>query len=163
MDAERHNTKLSRDFRECIESLNAHGVEFVLVGGYAVGWYGFVRATGDINFLYRQSPANVQQLCKALDAFGSPHHLIDRAFLSSPGAVTQIGNEPLRIDLLGSISGVSFDEVRAGAEEIDLDGQRLLIIGLKQLLTNKRVSGRKKDEADLRQLSKLATPGKKRR
>ncbi len=103
MDAKRQNTKLSRDFRECIESLNAHGVEFILVGGYAVGWYGFVRATGDIDFLYEQSPANVLQLCKALDTFGAPEFLVDRDFLSSPGAVTQIGNEPLRIDLLGSI------------------------------------------------------------
>lgn len=162
MDAERQNTKLSRDFRECIELLITHGVEFVLVGGYAVGWYGFVRATGDIDFLYQQSPTNVRQLCSALQAFGAPNHLVDQQFLLSQGAVTQIGNEPLRIDLLGSISGVTFEEVRTGAVEVDLDGQRVLIIGLEQLLTNKRASGRQKDKEDVKQLSKLTARGKTR-
>lgn len=56
---------LAGDFRDCIEMLNAHDVVFILVGGFAVGWHGVVRATGDIDFLYEQSPKNVTRLCAA--------------------------------------------------------------------------------------------------
>ncbi len=144
---------LAPDFRDCIEILNAHHVEFVLVGGFAVGWHGVVRATGDIDFLYEQSAGNVERLCAALHEFGAPEPLVDAHFLLSPNAVTQIGNPPLRIDLLSAISGVSFQEVRTGAVEADVGGSRLLIIGLAELRRNKEASGRPKDRQDLRRLT----------
>ena len=72
------NSELSDDFRDCIDALNEHEVSFVLVGGYAVGYHGVVRATGDIEFLYEQTPENVERLCTALQDFGAPEHLIDR-------------------------------------------------------------------------------------
>lgn len=149
----RSNAILAADFRECIECLNAHQVHFVLVGGYALGWHGVVRATGDIDFLYEQTEENVQRLCAALHDFGAPPSLIDPAFLLSLDAVTQIGLPPLRIDLLASITGVTFDEVHAGAEQVELDGQRMLVIGLAELLANKGATERRQDEADLRRLS----------
>lgn len=144
---------LAGDFRDCIEILNAHKVVFILVGGFAVGWHGVVRATGDIDFLYEQSPKNVKRLCAALEEFGAPTQLIDAEFLLSPEAVTQIGNEPLRIDLLASISGVRFEKARAGAVRTDIGGQRLLILGLDELRANKRATGRAKDKEDLRRLT----------
>ena len=113
----------------------------MLVGGYAVGWHGVVRATGAIDFLYEQKADNVARLCAAVRDFGAPEHLIDPKFLMSPNAVTQIGRAPLRIDLLAAITGVAFDEVRAGADEVELDGQRLFIIGINELRTNKRARG----------------------
>lgn len=155
------NTILSADFRECIECLNAQKVHFVLVGGYAVGWHGVVRATGDIDFLYEQTEENVQRLCAALHDFGAPPYLIDPAFLLSPDAVTQIGLPPLRIDLLASITGVTFGEVRAGAEQIELEGQRVLVIGLTELRANKGATQRAKDKTDLGRLNAIpstATP-----
>lgn len=144
---------LAGDFRDFIEVLNAHNVVFILVGGFAVGWHGVVRATGDIDFLYEQSPQNVTRLCAALEEFGAPKQLIDAEFLLSPEAVTQIGNEPFRIDLLASISGVSFETVRAGAVETEIGGERLLIIGLEELRVNKRATGRAKDKEDVRRLT----------
>ena len=146
------NASLADDFRDCIECLNARRVVFVLVGGYAVGWHGVVRATGAIDFLYEQKADNVARLCAAVRDFGAPEHLIDPKFLMSPNAVTQIGRAPLRIDLLAAITGVAFDEVRAGADEVELDGQRLFIIGINELRTNKRATGRAKDKEDLRRL-----------
>ena len=154
---------LAGDFRDCIAVLNAHEVVFILVGGFAVGWHGVVRATGDIDFLYEQTPKNVKRLCKALEEFGAPAHLIDADFLLSRNAVTQIGNEPLRIDLLSSISGVSFEQVRAGAVETSIAGQRLLIIGLAELRVNKRATGRVKDKEDLRRLTPVSKATRKRR
>lgn len=111
-----------------------------------------VRATGDIDFLYEQTVSNVARLCAALRDFGAPMQLIDPKFLLSTDAVTQIGREPLRIDLLAAITGVTFDEVRAGAEEAELDGQRIFVIGINELRTNKRATGRAKDKEDLRRL-----------
>jgi hypothetical protein len=146
------NASLADDFRDCIECLNSHQVVFVLVGGYAVGWHGVVRATGDIDFLYEQKAKNVARLCAALREFGAPDRLIDSKFLLSPNAVTQIGRTPLRIDLLAAITGVTFSEVRAGAVEVELDRQRLLVIGITELRRNKRATGRAKDQEDLRRL-----------
>ena len=156
MDSLPDNTVLADDFRDCIASLNAQKVAFVLVGGFAVGWHGVVRATGHIDFLYKQTPKNVSRLCKALANFGAPEHLIDPAFLLSANAVTQLGRPPLRIDLLSAISGVSYKEVRAGAIATELAGERLLIIGLDELLANKKATGRAKDREDGRRLSAAA-------
>lgn len=78
---------------------------------------------GDIDFLYEQSTKNVRRLCAALREFGARERLIDADFLLSQNAVTQIGNQPLRIDLLSSISGVSFEEARAGAVETDVGSE----------------------------------------
>lgn len=147
--------------RPIIAQRAQHHVVFILVGGFAVGWHGVVRATGDINFLYEQSPKNVTRLCAALVEFGAPNHLIDTEFLLSPDAVTQLGNEPLRIDLLASISGVSFETVREGAVETDIGGQRLLIIGLDELCANKRATGRAKDKEDLRRLTPRSKASRK--
>ncbi|MEP7382526.1 MAG: DUF6036 family nucleotidyltransferase [Gemmatimonadota bacterium] len=154
-------TALATDFRDCIALLNAHQVVFVLVGGFAVGWHGVVRATGDIDFLYEQSPRNVRRLCRALEEFGAPAQLIDADFLLSPNAVTQIGNVPLRIDLMASISGVSFEQVRAGAVESAIAEQHLLIIGLDELRVNKRATGRVKDKEDLRRLTQVSKRAKR--
>lgn len=145
-------TELADDFRDCIDALNDHAVAFVLVGGYAVGWHGVVRATGDIDFLYDPSDSNVDRLCAALDDFGAPPALIDPAFMRREGAVTQLGQPPLRIDFLASITGVSFAEVIAGAHHVDLRGQPLRIIGLRELRKNKAATGRPQDLADLDRL-----------
>ena len=156
------NTELADDFRDCIAALNTRAVVFVLVGGFAVGWHGVVRATGDIDFLYKQDPENVARLCKALEDFGAPRHFIDPAFLLSANAVTQIGNPPLRIDLLSAISGVGFHAVRAGAIATELAGERLLIIGLAELLANKRATGRARDRDDVRRLRAAARTKRQR-
>lgn len=153
---ERSNAALADDFLDCIALLNEHRVGFVLVGGYAVGWHGVIRATGDIDFLYSQTAANVGRLCNALRDFGAPEQLIDRSFLLTPGAVTQIGVPPLRIDLLATITGVTFAEARSGAERAELHGQRLLVIGIDELRRNKQATGRPKDRDDLRRLAAVS-------
>ena len=154
---------LADDFRDFVEAMNRNAVRFVLVGGYAVGFHGVVRATGDIDFLYEQTGANIDRLCTALREFGAPDRLIDRNFFLLLDAVTQIGIEPFRIDLLASISGVSFGEVRAGAIQVMLDGQSLLVIGLDELRRNKAATGRTKDKQDLRGLRAASATKQKKR
>jgi predicted nucleotidyltransferase len=140
------------DFRDFVAELNRHGVEYLLVGGYAVGVYGHVRATADIDFLYRRTPANVNRLLQALADFGAPADVLDEAHLAADDAVTAFGAPPLRIDLLSSISGVSFDEAAASSVRIDVGGEQLPVIGLTALRANKKASGRRKDREDLRRL-----------
>ena len=125
-------------------------MQFVLVGGYALGVHGHVLATADIDFLYRCTEANVACLCVALEVFGAPPSIIDAQALLSPNTVTYFGVPPLRIDLLASISGVSSDEVFASALTTVIGSQTILVIGRDALLKNKKASGREKDRRDVR-------------
>ena len=145
------------DFIDFIHALNEHGVEYVLVGGYAVGMYGHVRATTDIDFFYRRTPENITRLVAAMTAFGAPTHLIDSDHLATENRVTAFGAPPTRVDLLSSISGVTFEQAEAGAVVIEIAGERLPVIGLHELRANKQASGRKKDRDDLKQLP-VASP-----
>ena len=146
------NNTLPPDFLDFIVCLNERRVDVVLVGGYALGVHGVVRATGDIDFLYRRTKRNVHALCAAMDAFGAPPDLIDEAALMTPDIVTQFGIPPYRIDLLNDIDGVTFGGVWKGASTIALDGQHLRVIGLAELMKNKRATGRRKDQEDVRRL-----------
>lgn len=147
------NDTLSHDFLDFISCLNERGVDFVLVGGYAMGVHGVVRATGDIDFLYRRSKANVRRLCRAMEDFGAPPSLIDEAALMTAEIVTQFGRPPYRIDLLNTIDDVSFAQVWAGAVRVTIQEQAMRVIGLDELRANKAATGRKKDAEDLRKLS----------
>lgn len=141
------------DFTDFVHALNANEVEYLLVGGYAVGVHGFVRATVDIDFFYRRTPENVTRVLAALREFGAPPVVLDRAHLEAPDTVTAFGKPPTRIDLLSGLSGVTFDEAREGALQIPLDGDVIQVIGLRALLANKQASGRPKDRHDLEQLA----------
>jgi predicted nucleotidyltransferase len=147
------NDALSPDFLDFIVALNEQKVDFVLVGGYALGVHGIVRATGDIDFLYRATNANVRRLCNAMIDFGTPPEVIDEETLLEPGIVTQFGQPPYRIDLLNAIDGVTFAEVWRGADVTSLQGQEVRVIGLKELKANKSATGRKKDKEDVRRLN----------
>lgn len=144
---------LSPDFHDFIFFLNEHKVEFVLVGGYALGVHGVIRATGDIDFMYRRTRKNVRRLVAAMSQFGAPSGVIDEEALMKTGLVTQFGKPPQRIDLLNEIDGVTFPEVWKGVVTVRIGGQKMSVIGLKELRRNKGATGRKKDEEDLRQLN----------
>ncbi len=146
------NDALNPDFRDFIVALNARAVDFVLVGGYAVGAHGVIRATTDVDFLYRRTRENVERLCEALADFGAPAIVIDVATLLQPDTVAMFGSPPHRINLLSDISGVDFDRVWAGSINVDVDSLPLRLIGLAELRQNKAATGRRKDKADLRLL-----------
>lgn len=140
------------DFRDFIRALNKNAVEYLLVGGYAVGMYGHVRATTDIDFFYRTTPENIARLVDAMTTFGAPESVIDRDHLARSDAVTAFGAPPTRIDLLASISGVTFEEAQVDLVAVMLSGERLPVIGLAALRANKKASGRKQDRDDLKRL-----------
>jgi len=156
------------DFLDFIRALNAHAVEFLLVGGYAVGMYGYVRATTDIDFFYRCTSGNVQRLMCAMTMFGAPAGLIDAQHLATRDAVTQLGAPPIRIDLLASISGVTFEEAATDAVRVQIAGESLPVIGIAALRANKQATKRRQDLDDLHHLPAspafgALTHGRKRR
>lgn len=151
-DNEEHHGAFSPDFLDFIVALSENKVDVVLVGGYALAVHGVIRATADIDFLYRCTPANVSRLCAALREFGAPENIIDEQALLQPDTVTQFGQPPRRIDLLNAIDGVTFAEVWKGAERTDIEGNEVRVIGRAELERNKAATGRKKDLSDIRAL-----------
>ena len=143
------STPLPSDWREFIELLNSHGVEYVVIGAHARAFHGIPRSTMDIDFFVRRSPENAVRIENALRAFGFASLGLRAADFEKPDRVVQLGAEPNRIDLITSISGVSFDEVWEDRIQSKLDGIPVSFISLSAYKKNKRAAGRPKDLADL--------------
>lgn len=150
--------ELQKDFREFIASFLSHKVEFLLVGGYALAFYGAPRFTEDIDFFVRISPENAKQMEAALASFGFQSVGITQADFLEPEQVIQLGRPPHRIDLLTSITAVSWDEAWRERQEVDLGGLKVWVIGRKHLIVNKRASGRLQDMADVARLEQITSP-----
>ena len=148
--------KLQRDLREFIESLNSHAVEYIVVGAHAVAFHGHPRYTGDLDFLVRPTRDNATRLLAALDAFAFHDLGLSIEDLILPDLAVQLGRAPNRIDLLTSITGVSFDEAWDGRVPGALDGLPVSFLGLATLLRNKEATGRDQDAADVRRLRAIA-------
>jgi len=146
--------KLDRNFADFLRLLNSHSVEYLVIGGYAVGYHGFVRATGDLDIFVGISAENASALVKVFQEFGfSTPELKEQLFLEA-GKIVRIGLPPLRIEVLNGISGVSFGEIYPNRIEETIDGLRVPFIDLQSLLKNKAASGRMKDLADIEELTK---------
>lgn len=139
---------LNPDYRDLLSAFADSGVEYVLVGAYAMAAHGQPRATMDIDLLIRTTDDNVDRVVEALRRFGAPDAAIDRKALTTPGMVVQIGVAPRRIDLLTQITGVASQRVFASATPVDVEGIRIPVIGLDELILNKRATGRPQDLID---------------
>lgn len=140
---------MNADFRDLLCEFNAHGVEYLIVGAYALAAHGRVRATGDIDVWVRATPQNANRVLKALTAFGAPLQDLSEADLSQPGVVFQIGVAPIRIDLLTSIDGVEFADAWSARFETRFADQPVSVLSEAHLIRNKRAVGRTQDLADV--------------
>ena len=141
---------VNEDFVDLITIFIAQGVEFVVVGAYALAVHGFPRTTGDIDLFVQPTSANASRIYRALVEFGAPvaaHGVVESDF-SKPGNVYQVGLPPRRIDILTSITGVSFDEATADAVSGHLGPVRVRFIGRASMKKNKLATGRPKDLVD---------------
>lgn len=145
-------TKLHDHFKEFLRLLNDHGVEYLLIGGYAVGLYGYPRATMDLGLWISASPENARNVSAAMQAFGFPPGTVPASAFQNPDAIFRMGLPPVRIELSTSISGVQFADCWPRAARKMLDGVPVRVIGLADLKINKRASGRYKDLDDLEHL-----------
>ena len=140
------------DFRELLALFNARHVEYLLVGGYALAFHGAPRFTGDLDIFVKPDAANAQRILTALEAFGFASVDLTVSDFECPDQVVQLGVPPVRIDLITSITGVSWDEAWAGRTAGRYGDVPVDYIGREQFIVNKRAIGRTKDVADLEML-----------
>jgi hypothetical protein len=141
--------EIHRDFKEFIELLLSHQIEFMIIGGYAVAAYGRPRYTGDIDFFVKKSPANAQRLVAAIHEFFGPLPEVKVENFLSDDRMSQFGIEPLRIDILVHIKGIDFDTAYQRRTIIHYSGIDIPFISLPDLLINKKSTARGKDLIDL--------------
>ena len=146
---------LNPDYRDMIECLLKEGVDFMLVGGYAVALYGWPRTTFDIDFWIMANPENAKAVMRAIRAFGAPLMDLTEADFHRPGMVFQIGTEPQRIDIISAVDGLDYADASRRAVRMNVDGLEFKVISIDDLIVNKRASGRPKDIADALALEKL--------
>lgn len=142
--------ELPPDFLEFLRLLNANRVEYLLVGGFAVAFHGYPRATADIDVWVAQRKENARRIATAVQDFGFP--TVDEDLFCEPGRLVRMGVAPMRIEILTSIDGVDFDQCAMRATTVEIEGEAIPVIGLDDLKVNKRASGRSKDLADLENL-----------
>src|SRR5215210_4436667 len=133
---------LPPDFREFLRLLNSHGVRYLLVGGYAVGYYGYPRATADMDVWVETGAENVSKVLAALAEFGFTG--VEPELFAKDEQVVRMGVPPLRIELLTGVSGVEFEDCYAARTVATLDNVEVSLIGLEELKLNKAASGRYK-------------------
>jgi hypothetical protein len=143
---------LARDFKEFLKSLNSNSVEYLLIGGYAVAIYGYIRATNDLDVWVRIDPDNAVRIDRALRQFGFVTAGLTPDLFLVPNNVVRMGVPPIRIEILTSISGVEFGQCYAVREVVRIDDIAVPVISLARLRENKAASARAKDLADLENL-----------
>jgi len=140
---------LPEDLRQLLLAFNAFGVEYLVVGGYAVGVYAEPRATKDLDLFFRSDLRNSEAVFRALAAYGAPlSGLSAEDFRDDPDSVFQIGQPPARVDILQHIDGVSFEEAWEEKTDTNLSEIPTHFISARHLIRNKLRSGRTRDLAD---------------
>lgn len=145
---------MSPDFKDLLSEFNAHGVEYLVVGAYALAAHGRVRATGDLDVWVRPDPANAKRVLSALAKYGAPLQDLTERDLSTSGVVYQIGVAPLRIDVLTGIDAVEFEEAWRERVFTRFADQSVSVLSVAHLIRNKRAVGRAQDIADLEWLER---------
>ncbi|MCH9030460.1 MAG: hypothetical protein IH819_12840 [Bacteroidetes bacterium] len=143
---------LPPDFKEFFQLLNSHKVHYLVIGGYAVAYHGYPRATGDIDIWITTNPDNAKKIVQAIKEFGFADPDISEEIFLKEDQVIRMGVPPLRIELLTTISGVDFESCFASRIDETIDDVKISFIGLEDLKQNKKASGRHIDLNDLERL-----------
>ncbi len=151
----------TQDMKDLIEIMERHEVQYVLVGGFAVNFYGYIRTTQDVDVLVNPSSENARRMVNALDEFGFGSGGVPAEYFETEGTAIHMGVEPNRIDLLTSLRGISNEEIFKRKERVKYEDIFLNLISLEDLLVCKKKSDRLKDLADADELERMLK-GKKR-
>jgi predicted nucleotidyltransferase len=144
--------ELPKDFREFLRLLRAHGVEYLLIGGWAVGYHGYPRFTDDLDIWIAVSATNAERVVNVFSDFGFDLPGLTTELFLEDNKIVRVGVEPIRIEVMTSIDGVHFEDCYRDRLEIDLEGIQVSLINLAHLRLNKKASGRLKDLSDLENL-----------
>lgn len=143
---------LPLDFKEFLKLLNAHQIEYLLIGGYAVAYHGYPRATADMDVWIGTDSQNTQKIVIALKEFGFYQPGLTPELFQKKDQIIRMGIPPIRIEIATGISGVDFDECYASRIVDVLDGIEVNVIDLPHLKKNKKAARRHKDLDDLENL-----------
>ena len=141
-----------QDFSEFLKLLNAHRVEYMLIGGFAVALHGYPRATAEMDVWVARHRENAKKLVLCLREFGFDTPNLNPELFDDPNRIVRMGEAPLRIEILTDIDGVNFEDCAARAIHQTVAGEIIPIISLDDLKPNTRASGRAKDLDDLENL-----------
>ena len=144
---------LPPDFKEFLKLLKEHDVRYLLIGGYAVGYHGYPRATEDMDIWVAIHPENAQNIVSALRAFGFDAPDLQPELFLQKSKIIRMGLPPMRLEITTSVSGVEFDQCYRSRIVDDFDGVEVNVIDLENLKKNKKASGRSKDIADVEKLT----------
>jgi predicted nucleotidyltransferase len=140
---------MNADYIDMLKCLNKAGVDYILVGGWAVNMYGYIRATVDLDVWILADADNAKKVYSAVAEFGAPVSEMKPEEFAEYGMIFQIGVAPCRVDIISKISGVSYADAVSRAVPKTIDGIPVRIISLEDLIANKKASGRAKDLADV--------------
>lgn len=143
------------DFRDFIQAMNNHNVEYILVGGYAVILHGYRRVTGDMDIWVNRTKENYSKLARAFAEFGLPlFDMTEQKFLDTDSAdVFSFGRPPVSIDIITKLKGVDFNNAFSQALVFDENGLMIRFIHLNNLIQAKKAAGRHKDLDDIEKLT----------
>lgn len=145
---------LHQDYKELLILLNDNNVEYLVVGAFALGFYGAPRNTGDIDIWIKVSEENAVRMLKTLIEFGFSSLNLDKQTFLEKGTVLQLGYPPIRIDIITEISGVEFEDAYKKRITLEKSDVKIDLISKEDFIKNKKASGRLKDLADIESLSK---------
>ena len=143
---------MNADYIDMLKCLNKAGVDYILVGGWAVNMYGYIRATVDLDIWILADADNAKKVYSAVAEFGAPVAEMKPEEFAEYGMIFQIGVAPCRVDIISKISGVRYADAVTRAVQKTIDGIPVRIISLDDLIANKKASGRAKDLADVEAL-----------
>lgn len=144
--------ELHPDFNDFLRLLNSNGVRYLVVGGYAVGYHGYPRATGDLDIWVAVDVDNAGKIVRVIHEFGITPNPAPKELFLETGKVIRMGLPPVRIELITGVSGVTFDECYAQRDTFETGGVPVDVISLPMLKANKKASGRLRDLEDLQHL-----------
>ncbi len=145
-------SQIPSDFKEFLRLLNENNVKYLLIGGYAVSYYGYVRPTGDMDIWIPFDRENAEKVVQALRQFGFTSKDLTPELFLKPKSIIRMGVPPMRLEVSNYIDGVEFDKCYNELELLKLDDLTIPLISLKYLKINKKASGRLKDLNDLEHL-----------
>jgi hypothetical protein len=141
--------RIEKDYEELLGLFNKYRVKYCIVGAFAVAFYAIPRYSKDMDILVEPSSENGRRIVKALEEFGFGALKLKETDFSREGRFVQLGYEPVRLDLITSISGVTFEEVWKNRAVGTYGKKKVYFIGLNELLKTKETAGRKQDMADV--------------
>jgi len=146
--------KINSDFRDLLRDLNAAGVRYLIVGGYAVMVHTEPRYTKDLDLWIEPLEANAQKLLVALAKFGAPTRDVHPSDFTEPDVFFQIGIDPVRIDIMTSVSGLDFVPAWERRVMVDFGGESAPVLCREDVLKSKIAAGRIRDRRDMKKLAK---------